>query len=109
MEWEVLLPLRGEWRHVEVDAVWRTFRANGGFAGVAWLEGPEKGPTRYRAADLYIAKDDGQAFRFFTHGGETSVVRVCAMADEDWFSCPAVENRERLRTTGEQENGEQKE
>ena len=85
------LPLWQERWNVRIDSARETFGADGPFAGVPWLKGPEEGPTFPRAFHLNRAHRNSKSSSLLTHCGETAFVGICAATQDDRVARLAME------------------
>lgn len=72
------LSLRCEGWNVRIGSAWETFGADGPFAGISWLEGPEERSTFLGTSYLNRAKRDPKLSGFLAHRGETAFVGIGA-------------------------------
>lgn len=76
---------------MRIDSAWKTFRTDCPFAGIPWLEGPEKGSTLPRTSHVHRTQRDSKSSCFLPHRREATFVGICSLGQYDRVARLAME------------------
>ena len=74
-----------------IDSVWKTFRTDCPFAGIPWLEGPEKGSTLPRTSHVHRTQRDSKSSCFLPHRRKATFVGISSPSQYDRVARLAME------------------